>query len=236
MKRITLSICLSLVMSACGSKSVPSYNEKMREEQERRIAEGEDIYGVHKEEPSSDVQDSSLWTRAQGGSHLMRNQRAKDVGDLLTIMIDESATAMSSANTDANRESNIDLQGSLGFGRDNLQTRGQIDGQSGFTNEFTGEGSTDRQGQFQAVVQAVVETVLPNGTLFVRGRKLMTVNNEEQEVELTGYVRPDDIRIDNTVESSVMSDANIQYSGSGTIGDKQRSGWGARVLDWVWPF
>jgi len=133
-------------------------------------------------------------------------------------------------------EPTTDLGANFGAGSGSVQQFGAVSGGSNFKNDFKGEGQTDRSGRLTATVQAVVEDVLPNGVLFVRGRKVVTINSEDQHVELTGFVRPDDIRINNTVVSSLMADAQIRYVGKGVIGDKQRGGWGARLIDFVWPF
>jgi flagellar L-ring protein precursor FlgH len=227
---ISLSACASLT-----KKSEPTFNQKMLQQQKEKVALGIQDDPQHLGN-TSDVIHSSLWAKSAGNPYLVRNQKAQNVGDLLTIMIDESATASTSAKTDAKKESDLSLGSDLSFGRSALGPRGKLSGNSEYSSELKGKGSTDRSGRFQATVQAVVENVLANGTLFVRGRKVITVNNEDQEVEISGFVRPDDIRINNTVVSSVMADAEIRYLGKGVVGDKQRGGWGTRILDWVWPF
>lgn len=233
---ILLSAVLFTSACAAGAKSEPTFNELMLQQQRDRIEAGEDIYARRISEPSSNVTQSSLWAKAVGSPYIIRNQKAQKVGDLLTVLVLEDASATSRAGTETKRESDVELKAGLSFGRDSLNTRGRLDGSSEYNSEFKGSGRTDRSGNLRATVQAVVEEVLPNGTLFVRGRKVIAVNNEDSEVELTGFVRSDDIRIDNTVESSKLADARIRYLGSGVIADRQRVGWGTRLLDFVWPF
>lgn len=231
-----LILTVALVSCAVKHQYEPTYNERMLQLQKEQLALGQDPSAEKNAESTSDPYYSSLWAKSAGNPYLVRNQKAQRVGDLLTIVIDETATASTSAKTDAKKESDLGLNGSFGFGRDKAVTKGSIVGASDYKSELKGEGKTDRSGRFQATVQAVVENVLDNGTLFVRGRKIITINNEDQEVEISGFVRPDDIRINNTVVSSVMADAEIRYLGKGVIGDKQRGGWGTRILDWIWPF
>jgi len=76
---------------------------------------------------------------------------------------------------------------------------------------------------------------LPNGNLEIVGTREVTVNSEEQTIALSGIIRPRDISPDNIILSTYISDAKIAYSGSGIINDRQRPGWMARILDWVWP-
>lgn len=236
--KLILLLSLFSFVSACGAMRPhePTYNERKLKQQEEEMAMGLDPSAEKGNEPTSDPHYSSLWAKSAGNPYLVRNQKAQRVGDLLTIVIDESASASTSAKTDAKKESDLEMNGNLGFGKDQLMSMGKLAGSSDYKSELKGEGTTDRSGRFQATVQAVVENVLDNGTLFVRGRKVITINNEDQEVEISGFVRPDDIRINNTVVSSILADAQIRYLGKGVVADKQRSGWGTRVLDWVWPF
>lgn len=238
MKALKL-IPLCALLVACGSMKKPhepTYNEKMLEEQRARRAAGEDLNDPFSMTRSSDPIQSSLWAKSHGNPYLLRNQKAQKVGDLLTIVIMEEASATTSANTDTKRESDLELDGALSLGNAAASQKGVISGTSEYTSEFKGSGTTDRSGSLTATVQAVVEEVLPNGNLFVRGRKVITINNEDQEVEITGFVRPDDIKINNLVNSKAMADAKIRYLGNGVVADKQRVGWGTRLLDFVWPF
>lgn len=238
MKNIVLMI---LAMSFFGCAALrkpaePSFNEKMLKDQLAKIKAGESPNAEASNAPTSDTTQASLWAKSVGSPYIIRNQKAQKVGDLLTIMIFESANASTTANTKAKRGGSIDIGASLKAGQADEAQLGKLTGSATNKNDFKGEGSTDRKGELKATVQASVENVLPNGTLFVRGRKVVTINNEDQEVEISGFVRPDDIRINNTVVSEVLADAKIRYIGDGVISDKQHTGWGTRFLDAVWPF
>ncbi len=237
--RTALFFILSILLSACAAMqkpSEPTFNQKMLEAQKERVRAGLEPNNESPNLPTADVVQSSLWAKSIGSPYIIRNQKAQKVGDLLTIVVSESTNATTSAKTDAKRDGKVDLSGSLSFGQGAADQVGTVTGATQNKNEFKGEGKTDRSATFTATVQAVVENVLPNGTLFVRGRKTITINNEDQDVEISGFVRPDDIRINNTVVSSVMADAEIRYFGNGVISDKQRVGWGTRLMDAIWPF
>jgi flagellar L-ring protein precursor FlgH len=103
-------------------------------------------------------------------------------------------------------------------------------------NEFDGSGQTSRDETMTASITARVVDVTPEGNLFIRGTREVKVNNETQYITLTGLIRPEDISPDNTVLSSYIADAQIAYSGSGSVSDKQRPGWLTRALDLIWPF
>ncbi len=83
---------------------------------------------------------------------------------------------------------------------------------------------------------AVVRKVLPNGNLFVEGHRVVLVNNEEQHFYISGVVRPIDIDQENSVKSSMVADAEIEFVGRGVLTDNQHQGFLSRYLGWLWPF
>jgi flagellar L-ring protein precursor FlgH len=210
-----------------------TYNELLLKQQKEQMKQNP---VQPTEQPDDPTSRASLWSSASGSPGLIRNQKAQKVGDLLTIIIDENATATTKAKTDTKKQSSIDISGGLSAGQGENQTLGGLSATAGTKNDFKGEGTTNRSGQFQTTVQAVVENVLPNGTLFVRGHKAITINAEDQDVEISGFVRPDDIRINNTVHSTLIADAQVRYLGEGSVGDKQHAGWGSRLVDAIWPW
>jgi flagellar L-ring protein precursor FlgH len=81
-----------------------------------------------------------------------------------------------------------------------------------------------------------VKAVSPTGNLWVQGDKVVAVNNEDQNVVLSGWVRPQDINARNEVDSTKIASARIEYFGRGPVGRQQHAPWGIAVLDWIWPF
>ena len=102
--------------------------------------------------------------------------------------------------------------------------------------QFTGQGTTSRNETVTAKVSARIIQVLPNSNLVVRGSQEILVNNEKQYITIQGVVRPADIATDNTVLSTYLADARIEYTGQGDLTAKQRQGWLTRALDKIWPF
>src|SRR5205085_10586344 len=102
--------------------------------------------------------------------------------------------------------------------------------------QFTGAGAVQRQGQVLATVPLRVRQILPSGDLFVEGTKVVMVGNEEKHIYLSGIVRRIDIAEDNTVPSSRIADAEIEYTGRGDVSDTQRRGWLSRAASKLWPF
>ena len=87
-----------------------------------------------------------------------------------------------------------------------------------------------------AYITAQVIHVLPNGNLVIQGSRQVQVNNENQFINISGVIRPEDISSNNIVLSTFIADATIELTGQGVISDNQRPGWLARILNWIWPF
>jgi len=99
-----------------------------------------------------------------------------------------------------------------------------------------GEAETTRRGSLTASITVRVDAVDSTGNLYVRGDKVVSVNREQEHILLTGLVRPEDIASDNSVLSSRLADARIDYYGRGVVGDKQNVPLVHRLFDWLWPF
>jgi flagellar L-ring protein precursor FlgH len=103
-------------------------------------------------------------------------------------------------------------------------------------SSFHGEGSTGRTERLTATVPATVKKVLPNGNLFIEGHRVVLVNSEEQHFYISGVVRPIDIDQDNSVKSSMVAEAEIEFTGRGVLTDNQKQGFLQKMLGWIWPF
>ncbi|HEY8487248.1 MAG TPA: flagellar basal body L-ring protein FlgH [Limnochordales bacterium] len=167
--------------------------------------------------------------RAEGGSRvsLFADSRARQVGDLVRILIVERTEASTSASTGARSKGEVDVSGD-GV----LENLIPMLGGSGETR-FDGQGRTVRAGSIKAQLTARVVEVLPGGLLRLEGRQTIRVNDEEQEMVLTGLVRAQDIGRDNSVLSSYLADARITLKGAGTLASKQRPGLLTRLLGWL---
>lgn len=191
--------------------------------------------------------EGSLWR--DGASALYTDARARSVGDTITVDIIESSSSSMAANTSAERASSIDggVDNALGLmrsleekhsrlGTDRSGTRSGSLFKADLANSHEGTGSSDRSGSITASIGARVVEVYPNGNLVIFGRQEMKVNNDVQYIIVSGVVRPEDVDADNTIQSTNLADAHIEYVGRGTIADKQKAGWGTRLVDKVWPF
>lgn len=200
---------------------------------------------LHAEEaavPPSVAETGSLWSDQAYEQFLYYDQKAKSVGDLVTVKIVEASQASRSASTSLDRTSSVEAGVSALAGvetqvaalRPELSPSALLGASTG--NSFKGDGQTTRSGSLTATVTARVVEVLPNGNLIIYGTQEVKINHELQVLTIRGIVRPQDIQINNLVLSTYIADARIEYTGVGVVQEKQKPGWLSRTVDRVWPF
>ena len=151
--------------------------------------------------------------------------KARKSGDVLTVIIRESSSANQQASTDTEQSNEVNVgpgAGELDFIK--LFQMSQEDSSSA-------SGNTSQSGNLSARLSVQVVDVLDNGNLKIAGVKEITINAETQKIKVEGIVRPDDITIQNTVDSTQIANSKIKYVGDGAIGDKQRPGILSKLLD-----
>jgi flagellar L-ring protein precursor FlgH len=173
----------------------------------------------------ADGNPGSLW-QEHGG--FFRNRKAALPGDILTILIDESAVAGSEARTKTEKSTSQNVRGEAGLGF--LDFIDPFSGGLTTQDDFEGKGETRRSGQLSARMSATIVEVLPTGNYRVQGTREVVINQEKQRLVLEGIVRPEDIRSDNTVLSAFLAEARIRYDGKGTVHQSQRKGLFTRLL------
>jgi flagellar L-ring protein precursor FlgH len=184
---------------------------------------------------------NSLW-RA-GSRTFLRDQRAAQPGDLVTVLVSIQDQAQLQNSTEREREGNqtlgiprlLGLETSVTRLLPNTVDRSQLVQASG-THDATGSGSIRRTETVTLRVAATVVQTLPNGNLVVTGRQQVRVNSELRDLTVSGIIRPQDIGSDNTVRHDRLAEARIAYGGRGTISDVQRPRIGQELLDIVLPF
>jgi len=182
---------------------------------------------------------NSLWRN--GSRAFFKDQRAHQIGDILTIQVNITDKANIANETQRSRDTKEDSGITDFLGSKTIKTPatavlpGRI-----FTADATsssdGKGSVNRSEALQTNVAAVVSQVLPNGNLVVEGKQEIRVNFEIRELIVAGIVRPEDIQSDNTIDSSKIAQARIAYGGRGQITDVQQPRYGQQVLDVILPF
>jgi flagellar L-ring protein precursor FlgH len=148
--------------------------------------------------------------------------RARRVGDLITVMVYENASASSTANTAVGRDAGIgmDVQGTGKSWAAGISANNQTDGR----------GRTQREGKVLAQITVTIKDISENGDLLIAGDQLLEINNERQQISVEGRIRPQDVSDTNVVLSTRVANAKIRYSGEGDLADKQRPGWWQRLL------
>ena len=183
---------------------------------------------------------NSLWR--SGNRAFFEDQRAKQVGDILTVVVTISDKAEFD-NTSARSRSDTNstgVGGALGTAIDTIflpaATAASDLASTNSNSDFEGKGSVDRTETLETSVAAVVLQVLPNGNLVIEGRQEVRVNFEVRELVVGGIVRPEDISSENTIASEKIAEARIGYGGRGQITDVQQPRYGSQVLDIMLPF
>jgi flagellar L-ring protein precursor FlgH len=181
---------------------------------------------------------NSLWRN--GSRAFFKDQRAHQVGDILTVTVNLNDKAVIANETQRSRENKEDSGVDAFFGKSKVPIMNSpvptriFTGDSSSSSE--GKGSVNRSEALVTNVAAVVTQVLPNGNLVVEGKQEVRVNFEIRELIVAGIVRPEDIQSDNTIDSSKIAQARIAYGGRGQITDVQQPRYGQQFLDVLLPF
>jgi flagellar L-ring protein precursor FlgH len=183
---------------------------------------------------------NSLWRN--GSRAFFKDQRAHQIGDILTIAVRITDRAQFENETQRSRKNTedsgvTDFIGAKAIAGTNAAK--YIPGRiltADSTASSEGKGSVDRKEELTTNVAAVVTQVLPNGNLVVEGKQEVRVNFEVRELIVAGIVRPEDIQSDNTIDSTKIAEARIAYGGRGQITDVQQPRYGQQALDILLPF
>lgn len=182
----------------------------------------------------------SLWRDQSHAARMFADPKAFNVGDIVTVIIQESATISASKSSSTDKSSSVNanlvelLYASSGFLRgDNAELPGA---EWSSSDTFSGGGSLSDVQSAQTQLSAVVTDRQPNGNLVIEGVRRTVLNNETNFVVLRGIIRPRDIASDNTILSSRIADAEVQLVAEGSMTEAQRKGWLNRMYDWVNPF
>ncbi len=181
---------------------------------------------------------NSLWRN--GSRAFFKDQRANQIGDILTVTVKiadkaeiSNETQRSRANTEDSGIDNFFGKQTLPLSKIALPTR-LLTADSNASSD--GKGSTNRQDALETNVAAVVTQVLPNGNLVIEGKQEVRINFEMRELVVAGIVRPEDIQSDNTIDSTKIAEARIAYGGRGQLTDVQQPRYGQQVMDILLPF
>ena len=245
MQKVALILALGFFLSACSTV------EKLS-----RVGEAPDLKPIENPTQKSSYKPVSLPMPAPsqerreanalwrtGAKSFFRDQRARTIGDILTVQIDisDSATVSNTSSRSRTSAADADLTALLGIetGFGNILPEGYNPATAasvGNTSSNTGTGEIDRSEDVSLTVAALVTQTLPNGNFVIMGRQEVRINHELRELIITGIVRPEDITNQNTVAHTQIAEARISYGGRGQVSDIQQPSYGQQIYDVLFPF
>lgn len=181
----------------------------------------------------------SIYDAWRGPIGYAGDKTARQVGDIVTVLISESQDLKNEEKTGLQKANNLNYE-LLNFNikPNTFNTLPGIQSNSG--DNFQGTANYEKKGNFQARLAAIVVDRLPNGNLVVKGRREIRIDQEKKLIEFSGIVRRYDVKPDNTIESELVADARVTYYGRGPLTNAtNRIGigrWFKTTLDWLWPF
>ena len=171
------------------------------------------------------------------GLALYGDRKARHVGDVITIVLNERTVSSKSAGTTITKDSTADFNDGTLLGTvtsfKNLTLPTDIEQK----REFEGDAAADQSNSLQGSISVTVVDVFPNGNLVVRGEKWITLNQGDEFIRVSGILRPEDISPQNSVSSSKLANSRISYGGTGALASSQSPGWLTKVFNSIfWPF
>lgn len=181
--------------------------------------------------PVANAEPGAIYAGGQGMA-LFEDNKARNVGDVLTVLLVESTQAKKSAATSTSKKQDVSLGDVSLFGH-GINTGASVSGD----RNFAGKGDTSQSNSLSGSVTVTVVQRYPNGNLLVRGEKLLQLNQGSEVVKLEGIVRAADISTANTVSSDRVANARVAYAGRGALADSNAQGWLVRFFNSPWmPF
>jgi len=185
----------------------------------------------------TNTQSGSLWDNS--GSTMFTDPKAHQVGDLVMVLVQETASATRSLGTKKSRKSkhSSSLSGLFGLEKSIIPNFDpSLAMNTSNDKSFAGSGETTNSDSLVASVTAVVTSVYPNGNMKIVGRREVTINQQPQELKFTGIIRPSDISANNTIISAQVAQAKVSYGSGGSLAAMSDEGWLGQTLDVIWPF
>lgn len=184
----------------------------------------------------------SLWPDEAQGATLFTDFRAFQAMDVITVLVNEAnkGKKTTKSNSEGKYSLAAGIKAFLGIETKWKSNNDGLDPESlvnASTNQkFEGKGEMNREGAMTAKLSAVIMEILPNGLLRIEGTKIVSVDNEEEVMVISGLVRSRDIDSQNQIESNRVANMRIDFYGRGVLAEQQSPGWGARLFTQIWPF
>ncbi len=220
MKALVLITCVLLLGSACSATRIVVQPDPQYAPVDLRADQ-------YQPEPNGSIFQAGRSVR------LFEDNKAFRIGDVLSVTLSESTNASKSAETNTDKDDEIDLSVPLIFGSTGPSNNGNLVLNSNVDNErsFSGSGDSAQSNSLRGEIAVTVTDILPNGNLIVRGEKIIGLNQGSEFIRLSGIVRQQDISTDNIVLSRKIANARIFYGGGGVVAESNTRGWLSRFFD-----
>jgi|ERR1700722_10986352 len=178
----------------------------------------------------------SLYPIEGSSNSIYTEKRARRVGDVVTVIIQEQNSASQGVTSNDQKNANVGVGAGVGFfgANNNIPTQNQVG--VGAQSYNQGQGSSSRASNVTGEITAKIISVLPDGDYMISGNSFVVVNDDKQTIELTGEIRPDDISSENTIPSSRIADAKVKFTGTGPASEVAHPGILTRILSWLGLF
>ncbi|WP_019026992.1 flagellar basal body L-ring protein FlgH [Colwellia piezophila] len=171
-------------------------------------------------------------------NNIYSDSKAHRVGDIISVILSEKTQAKKNAKTELKKENESTLDAVTGLGGFPVTVNGEsLQFGINQNSSFKGDSKADQGNSLTGNISVHVLRVLANGNLMIRGEKWLTLNNGDEYIRLTGVIRSKDISSNNTILSTKVANARIQYAGTGSFADTNEQGWMVKFFNssW-WPF
>ena len=246
--RLPLILCLATSLTACAafSQRLSEVGQPPKFSPIDNATERPGYQPVSMPMPQRHVetrQENSLWS--SGRKSFFKDQRATQVGDILTVIVSikDNANLKNKTERQRNASDDVDVPGLVGLETavaDALpnRTAANLNNllKTGSTTSTKGDGKIERNEQIDLKVAAVITQVLPNGNFVINGKQEVRVNNELRQLQIDGVIRPEDVSIANSISYEKIAEARIAYGGRGIITDVQKPRYGQEVMDIILPY
>ena len=161
------------------------------------------------------------------------DRRAKKVGDILSVTLSETFSSSKGATNSSAKADSIGAEvGPTGI----MRNFAGLGGSASKTNSFSGSMATSQSNSLSGTISATVVRVFPNGNLEIKGQKKLRITEGTEYIRLSGIIRPQDISTSNTVSSTKIAEAQIEYVGAGILDSASKPGWGSALFRAISPF
>lgn len=189
---------------------------------------------VRPQQPATDRPANGAIFQAGSYRPFFEDFRARNVGDILTVNIVEKTNAVQKQSSSVDKAGSI-VTGATALGGVSAAGLANVGFNTSSANKMAGKGDSNSSNDFSGVITATVIEVLPNGNLRIAGEKQLGVNATVEVLKFSGVVDPRSIGAGNTVQSTQIADARIQFRGQGQLADTQKVGWLGRFFLSLWP-